>query len=145
MVYLYELIANEGTAIPAVELASSYSLTKGRRADAILDETARTQYRQRISDLRADIDDADNCADLERAAQARAELDILIEALARATGLGGRPRLLNDDCEKARISVRKAISRALTTIEEAEPEVAAALRARVVTGSHCLFVTAGSE
>ena len=145
MVYLYELIANEGTAIPAVELASSYSLTKGRRADAILDETARAQYRQRISDLRADIDDADNCADLERAARARAELDILIEALARATGLGGRPRLLNDDSEKARISVRKAISRALITIEEAEPEVAAALRARVVTGTYCLFLTAGPE
>ena len=62
-----------------------------------------------------------DCADLERASRAKAELDILIEALAQATGLGGRPRLLNDDSEKARISVRKAIMRALTTIEEADP------------------------
>ncbi len=145
MVYLYELIANEGTAIPAIELASSYSLAKGRRADAILDDKAKAQYRQRISDLRADIDDADNCADLERAARARAELDILIEALAQATGLRGRERLLNDDGEKARVSVRKAICRALATIEEADPEVATALRGRVVTGAYCLFLTARPE
>ncbi len=139
MEYLGELLAHPDTAIPAVDLASSYSFPKGRRPDEILDGRAKAEYRERINDLRAEIDNATDCADFERASRAKAELDALIQALAQVTGLCGRTRLLGDDNEKARISVRKAIMRALTTIEEADPLVASELRARVVTGAQCVF------
>ena len=141
MAYLHELIAHPGVAISAVALASGYSFTKSARADAMLDDLAKAQYRRRINELRGEIDGAEDCADFERASRARAELDALIEALAKATGLGGRARPLYDENEKARVSVRKAISRALSTIEEADADVAAELRARVVTGAHCVFET----
>ena len=139
MEYLGELVAHPDTPIPAVDLASSYSFPKSRRADQILDARAKAEYRERISDLRAEIDNASDYADFERASRAKAELDALVQALAQATGLCGRARLLSDDNEKARVSVRKAIMRALTTIEEADPVMASELRARVVTGAQCIF------
>jgi hypothetical protein len=139
MEYLGELVAHPDTAIPAVDLASSYSFPKSRRADEILDARAKAEYRERMNDLRSEIDNASDYADLERASRAKAELDALVQALVQATGLCGRARLLGDDNEKARISVRKAIMRALTMIEEADPAIANELRARVVTGAQCIF------
>jgi hypothetical protein len=141
MGYLGELIAHPDVAIPAVELASGYSMSHDGLAQPVLDDIARSQYRRRIEDLRAEIGDAEQYADIERASRARYELDTLLDALARATGLSGRDRGLDNDSERARVSVRKAIVRALATIADADPEVAAELRARVVTGTRCVFNT----
>ena len=76
MEYLGELVAHPDTPIPAVDLASSYSFPKSRRADQILDARAKAEYRERISDLRAEIDNASDYADFERASRAKAELDV---------------------------------------------------------------------
>jgi hypothetical protein len=92
MEYLGELVAHPDTAIAAVDLASSYGFPKSRRADPILDARAKAEYRERISDLRAEIDDASDYADFERASRAKAELDALVQALVQATGLCGRTR-----------------------------------------------------
>ena len=106
-----------------------------------MDHAAKAQYRKRIEGLRVEIEDANRCADIERAAQARAELDAFLDALARATGLNGRDRAVVDDGERARVSVRKAIARALDSIADADPELATELRVRVVTGTRCVFNT----
>ena len=61
--------------------------------------------------------------DLERVARTRLELDRYLEELARATGLGGRSRSFADAAERARVSVHKAIKRALASITEAHPDL----------------------
>jgi hypothetical protein len=94
------------------------------RREPGLDDLAKARYRARIGELRAEIEDADLCADPERASGARFEMDELIEQLSRATGLHGATRLFVDDRERARVAVRKAIRRGLDAIAKRDPEIA---------------------
>jgi hypothetical protein len=137
---LAQLIDNPGKAIPAIELASGFAMTDRDSCQPMLDPTARRAYRERVAALEEDIDDADRCADLERAARSRAELDRLIEELAAATGLAGRSRSFGREAERARVSVQKAIRRALSRITEADPGLGEELSVRVVTGANCVFL-----
>jgi hypothetical protein len=140
MDYLSQLIENADVEIAALELASTRAMTlRGEAGEPVLDERAKACYRRRIEELREEVDDAEACADLERAAQARAELDHIVEELARATGLGGRTRTFADEAERARVSVHKAIKRAVAMLTEAEPVLGRHIGARVVTGTRCVF------
>ena len=96
-------------------------------------------FRRRIEELRAEIDDADECADIERAARGRRELDALLDELRRAAGLAGRARCFGNPAERARVSVRKAIMRAVDALRSVDPQLADALGGRVVTGVRCTF------
>ena len=94
MSYLAELVHHPGREIAAIELASGCRGGGSGVRHAVLDPTARARYRAEIAVLQVEIDDADRCADLERAAQARVQLDRLVDELAVVTGLGGRLPLL---------------------------------------------------
>ena len=138
--YLAELTDNPGTAISSVALVSSHGdAGPTPRREPVLDDLAKARYRARMGDLRAEIDDADLCADIERASRARLQMDALIEQLSRATGLHGATRSFVDDRERARVAVRKAITRALDAIAKLDPEIARELEGRVVTGTRCMF------
>jgi hypothetical protein len=141
--YLAELTDNPGRSISSVALVSGHGDLGVAQRDPVLDDTAKACYRARIGELRAEIDDADMCADLERAGRARLEMDELIEQLSRVSGLHGAMRPFVDDRERARVAVRKAITRALDTIAKFDPEIARELEARVVTGSRCMFDATG--
>ncbi len=142
--YLAELTSNPNTAISAVALVSSHGdAGVAPRHEPVLDDIAKARYRARIGELRTEIDDADRCADLERASRARLEMDALIEQVSRATGLHGATRSFVDDRERARVAVRKAITRALGAIAKRDPVIARELEARLVTGSRCLFDATG--
>src|SRR5947199_52034 len=72
-------------------------LTDRRRTGAaydepILDGTGRSRFHDRIVELEADLEEADRFGDIERSARTQAELDAVVDELARATGLGGRDR-----------------------------------------------------
>jgi hypothetical protein len=141
MEYLTKLIGQTGVAIPAVELASGYTMTcRSSAVEPVLDARAKDAYRRRIEELRAEIDDGEACADLERAARGRVELDRFLEELARATGFAGRTRSFDDTAERARVSVHKAIKRAVAMIAEVEPTVGHEIRSRLVTGMRCVFL-----
>jgi hypothetical protein len=138
--YLAELTNNPGRSISSVALVSSHGdAGVAPQREPILDDVAKARYRARIGELRAEIDDADLCADLERASRARLEMDELVEQLSRVCGLRGATRSFVDDRERARVAVRKAITRALDAIAKLDPEIARELEARVVTGSRCMF------
>ncbi len=139
--YLTELIARVGVAIPSIELASDHVLVdRGSRDDVVLDADAKAAYRRRIEDLHSEVEDAEACADLERASRARVELDRFVEELARCTGLAGRARFFPRDAERARVSVRKAIARAVRVITEIDHALGREIGARVVTGTTCVFL-----
>ena len=142
--YLAELTNNPGRSISSVALVSNHGdAGLAPRREPVLDDMAKARYRARIGELRAEIDDADLCADLERASRARLEMDELIEQLSRVSGLHGAMRSFVDDRERARVAVRKAITRALDAIGKFDPEIARELEARVVTGSSCMFDATG--
>ena len=104
-----------------------------------LDARAKRDYRQRINELRADIDEAEQWSDPERAETARRELDALISELRRAIGLSGRDRPQGSGSERARINVARNIRRAIAAIDRVAPELAAHLAVSVRTGHHCTY------
>jgi hypothetical protein len=139
--YLATLTANPGYELPAIELAAGASATV--RADSshqpVLDEVAMREFRQRLASLAEEIDKYEQSNDLGRAEVARAERDWLIAELSAAAGLGGRVREFSSGEERARISVGKAIRRALDRIAAADPAIGDELRATVQTGLRCCY------
>jgi len=96
MTYLAELVRNPGVELSAVQLASAHQLTVDPHHHLVLDDRARAEYRRRVEELRAEIEDAQDAGNAERAARARLELDWLIDELSRTTGLAGRGRAFDD-------------------------------------------------
>lgn len=140
MVYIAELVANAGVEVSAAELTARYEATAASVVQDVLDDTARAAYRRRIDELRASIDDADDDADLERAARARWELEQVLGELKRVTGLGGRSRAFADSAERARTSVQKAIRRAVAAVAERDAVLGRRLEQSIVTGTRCVYL-----
>jgi hypothetical protein len=108
-------------------------------ADPVLDDQARAAYRARLAELDAEIDQHDAANDPHHADRARAERDALLAELSRAVGLGGRPRRLGDDTERARKAVSARIHDAIARIERASPALGRHLRQAVATGTSCSY------
>jgi tetratricopeptide (TPR) repeat protein len=141
--YLARLLDHPGTEISALELVQQQPLEAGSTGHVeqdLLDEEAKRSYRERITALQEQIDDAERDDDPVAAEIARSELDWMLSELGRATGLAGRTRTFPTDAERARSSVQKAIRRALTRIGRADPEVATFLEGAIVTGSRCVYL-----
>ncbi len=145
------LLASPGRAVPAVELMAAGAVSdtpRGARtarpdlaaaghAGEVLDARARREYQARVGDLREEIDEAEANADLERAARARAELDLLVAELAGAVGLGGRPRRAGDPAERARTAVAWRLRDAIRRVEAVHPALGRHLKRSVRTGALC--------
>jgi hypothetical protein len=140
--HVAELLRNPGRRISALVLAGGAdapaALDHGDHHD-VLDDRARLAYGERLRDLTAELKEAEDAADLGWADRLRIEIDALVEQLEAATGLAGRSRSFADAPEKARIAVRKAITRALDRVDEADPVVGAALRTVIATGTTCSY------
>jgi hypothetical protein len=108
-------------------------------ADDVLDAQAAADYRLRIAELDEELDAADVAGDADRGARATAERDFLIRELAAATGLGGRPRRLADETEKARKTVTARIRHSIVRMADVHPELAEHLAASVQTGTQCVY------
>lgn len=108
-------------------------------AGPILDSQAKAEYRRRLGDLRMELEEARQFNQPDRAARARAELDLLAEQLALAVGLGGRDRKLGSEAERARSAVTKRIKGAIEKIGRSLPLLGGHLTARVKTGYFCSY------
>ncbi|WP_214407794.1 ATP-binding protein [Pseudonocardia lacus] len=106
---------------------------------ALLDPRARRSYEARIGELQDVLAEAEDAADLGRAEAARTELDLLVDQLTAATGLGGRPRRSGGSTERARSAVTWRIHAALRRIGDAHPALGRHLRAAVRTGTRCSY------
>lgn len=143
MSYLAVLLGNPGYEIPALDLAAgpdSAHLDDGRRSEQpFLDEAAVRAYRDRLAALRLEIEEYEANNDPVRAERARVEHDWLVSELVSASGLAGRQRRFTDNEERARVSVGKAIRRAIGRIAAAQPEIGETLRMTVHTGMRCIY------
>jgi hypothetical protein len=107
--------------------------------DEVLDERARSAYRDRLRDLEDEIAGAEADADLGRAARLRDEREFLLRELAAAVGLGGRTRRLGDDADRARKAVTMRIRDVVNRLETPLPALARHLRAALRTGRECCY------
>jgi len=136
-VELVRLVAAAGRAGPPAQADGLHDVSG--TADDILDRQARAAYRQRLADLDEELTEADEWNDTERASRLRAEKDLLVRELTAATGLGGRPRQLGSESERARINVTRAIRAAIARIRDRAPAAAAHLDQAVRTGTRCSY------
>jgi len=105
----------------------------------VLDAQAKAQYRNRMSELRADLDEAEQFNDRGRSEQLRAEIEAISEQLAAAVGFGGRDRTAASTAERARATVTQRIKTAIRRIAAHSPALADHLSSRVKTGRFCVY------
>jgi non-specific serine/threonine protein kinase len=104
-----------------------------------LDGAAKAAYRQRLAELRAELEEAERFHDAGRAASVHQEIEALTEQLAAAVGLGGRDRLAASDTERARSAVTHGIRAALRKIRPQMPLLADGLARSIRTGTYCAY------
>jgi non-specific serine/threonine protein kinase len=108
-------------------------------AGEVLDDRARRAYRERLAEVRAELEEAEGYHDLGRADRLRAELEALEQELSGAVGLGGHPRRARSDVDRRRVAVTKRIRAAIGQIAAACPPLGEHLQASVRTGVHCVY------
>jgi tetratricopeptide (TPR) repeat protein len=111
----------------------------GAQGDELLDEQARKAYRARLVELQGDLDEAEASRDVERAARARTEMDLIAGELAAAYGLSGRPRKVGDPGERARKAVAERIRAAVDRVSEVHPALGRHLQNTIRTGTFCSY------
>ena len=142
--YALDLVASERGDVPA-RLTGRAAAEAGLQvsdlgdAGAQLDPQAKAAYKQRLDDLREEIEEAESWGDAERASRAREEIDFLARELASAVGLGGRDRKAASAAERARVNVTRAIRSALERIGASSSALAEHLDGTVRTGTFCSY------
>ena len=131
--------AAEGEAISRRAAADAGLHLDSGAAEPVIDEAARTAYRQRLAAIEQELDDAHTRRDADAAARARVEREALVEQLTAAYGLGGRPRRTPDHVERARKTVSRRIRSALRRIDDLHPALGRHLHASLRTGVYCSY------
>ncbi len=139
--HVLDLLAAERGSLPTTPHTTDLgtAVTDGGDAGFHLDATAREAYRRRLIDIDADIDDATAMNDLGRLRLAQNDREFLVKELARAVGLGGRPRVAGATSERARTSVARTLRYALSRIAERHRSLGDHLRQAVRTGTYCAY------
>lgn len=101
----------------------------------MLDSQARSAYAKRIQELEQDLEEAEANNDLEHAGRMREELWFLTAELRKATGLGGQPRKIAAESERARVSVTRAVRLAIEKIAQENKALGRHLEATISTGT----------
>jgi predicted ATPase len=141
--YLACLLAEPGRELHVRDLAAE--ATGGEAVPAsdsggeVIDDTAKRAYQRRLADLEADLAEATEWNDTERAARAEAEMDALTEQLAGAYGLGGRARSMGDPVERMRKAVTNRIKDSLDHIAAQHEALGRHLTNSVHTGTFCSY------
>ena len=135
------VIGASGTLPLGEEELAEAGIHLGSLGDAgeMLDEQARSAYRERLADLRERFDEARQFDHPEQAAQIEREIEALTAELSRAVGLGGRSRRSASAAERARQSVTHAIKTMVERISINLPELGAKLSRIIKTGIYCSY------
>jgi hypothetical protein len=124
------LLANAGEELVAVGLYGGCPR---------LDAQAKIEYKRRLDEIRQEMSEAERCNDADRVARAREEMNVIVQHLASAVGLGGRDRKSSSEAERARSAVTKRIKQSIQKIGEAIPELGQHLAASIKTGYFCSY------
>jgi hypothetical protein len=108
-------------------------------AGELLDDQAKNAYRQRLAELREELEEAKALGKVERADQLEQEIDALTRELSRAVGLGGRRRRAASASERARQTVTKAIRAAMERIARSNAKLGNIFSRCIKTGTFCSY------
>ena len=159
LVYIHHLIQHPGRELLAMVLVQqtrgaaavgrTATAAETRDADlsdddtsgmgALLDPQAKRDYRNRIKELRDEIEEAERNNNLGAAANAREDLQFLESQLSAAFGLGGEPRPVGSPQEKARKAVSKAIHRAIRNIKQENQHLGDHLSNAIYIGAYVSY------
>jgi non-specific serine/threonine protein kinase len=144
LAYLAELLRHPDREFHTLDLGTRHrdetdTQAPGDDAGAMLDPAAKAAYRERLEQMRAEVEDATALNDLGRAERAREEMEVLMQQLAGAVGLGNRDRKIHSNAERSRVAVTKAVTLALRTIGEANPSLRRYLAGTIKTGQFCSY------
>jgi hypothetical protein len=155
--YIAHLLRNPSTDFHVLEIVSACEESRSGSSDrpmaatgaepifdqdgpgALLDDTAKSQYRSRLAGLREQLEEAESLHDIGHADAIRAEIDQLVKALSEAIGLGGRDRHVRSSAERARWTVTKGIKSAVGKIQKDNPFLGRHLATRIRTGHVCRY------
>jgi tetratricopeptide (TPR) repeat protein len=141
--YLAELLRHRDDEIHAVDLAAGGEpgVSQQIRGDAgeVLDAQARSEYRQRLEDLRGELEEATRWGDAGRAASLGEEIEFLTDELSSAYGAGGRVRKAGDVANRARKAVTSRIRETIARIGKEHPALGRHLDNAIRTGVFCAY------
>jgi hypothetical protein len=109
-------------------------------AGVALDPQAKAEYRQRLKDLRYELEQAKQFNDRGRTERLEAEIDFLTTELVAAFGKNGTYRKAASHAERVRVAVYKRIKFSLGEIRRANPALAEHLTAAIRTGYNCVYI-----
>ena len=115
------------------------SVDEASEAHELLDEQARSAYRDQLEDLREQLAEAEGFNDSARAAALGREIEFLSRELARAVGLHGRARPGSTRAERARLNVTRAIRSAIRRIGAANRDLGLYFDTTIRTGAFCTY------
>lgn len=138
MTYLAELMRMPNREIHALELSSG-GPRDGSDRPAVVDAQAKAEYRKRLNELNRALDEAEDNNDQAEIERLKDELEWIRQQLAEAFGLGGRARATGSAAERARVSVTRAIKKAVQRIQEAHPSLGEHLLRNIRTGQFCCY------
>ncbi len=140
-----QLVRNRGHEVSALHLVGGVA-TSTASTDSIVDTKALAAYRDRLDDLSAEIETAEDHADLGQVEKLTQERDFVLAEIRSATGLGGRLRTgANDPAERARKAVSARIRDAIRRLEDVTPSFAAHLDRSIQTGLNCSYDPQGED
>ena len=139
--HLRELVSRPRVPVQALTFIAAATEDAVLLGDAgpVLDREALRQYRTRLAELDQELDDAEAKHDVGRHAKRSTEREALVKELARATGLGGKPRRTGSSTERARLNVTRTIRHAIAHLSTVLPELAAHLDESIATGVSCCY------
>lgn len=105
----------------------------------MLDDGAKSSYRDRLVEIREELEEAEGFNDVFRASKLREEMGILTNELARSLGLYGKNRLVLSDAERARVRVTLAVKGAIEKVSKHNSLIGWHLAASVRTGAFCSY------
>lgn len=133
-----ENAAPEGKDL-AVLAESGMHVSRLGDAGEILDSQAKAAYKQRLEELREDLEEAQAFDDQQRIARVQQEIDFLTEEMRGGIGLGGRDRRAASAAERARVNVTRAIKAALQRLSVHHSALGLYLTRTINTGTFCSY------
>jgi len=135
--YLVKLLREPDRELHALDVVGA-DVEPETGAAAVTDADARTRFRERLSDLRAELEEAEECHDVGRAEHLRGAIEDLASELGRAVGLGGARRA-GSMAERARLNATRALRKVIDRVEADCPRLGHHLSASVQTGRVCCY------
>ena len=136
--YLAVLLIRPHESVHVLELVGGAG-GDGESGAPMLDERAKASYQARLADLDAEVAEAEEWGDDERATRARAEIQALSQEVAAALGQLGHDRRFASPSERARQSATKAVRSSIDRIGRQSPALGRHLVQTVSTGTFCTY------